>query len=645
MNPRAYYLWSIALCLVLTNRAAPSVNTDGQNGVVRTVSAIPIGKAKLNIGFGADFAQSSDYVQGPTYSLSRVIDTANVNNSFYLESAKMFSSNIFLGVGLADFWDVSLALPFYYDWAGFQDVRDGGLGDLEINSKFLLPPISPKKLFYESFIISLTAPTGMRGNGLFPRTPHFIALDNKENPANNFYSTDYITIKPMLALTFDVGSAAPKVPLKIHCNIGGVFTEANKQNTVVGAVAAEYAATDFMTLFIDMFGESRWKNLSAGYNVRKDPIWITPGIRITTPSGMYLSMAGDFSLSSDKISDRMDWNKKGYKYSTGVMPKYGVQFSLGWNGFMMRQDDDKDGIPNSFDKCPKEAEDIDGFEDSDGCPDPDNDKDGVCDPWVAQKGLQEKYASVCRGIDKCPDIPEDIDGFQDEDGCPDLDNDGDKIPDIQDQCPNAPEDYDGFQDNDGCPDFDNDHDGVPDSLDKCPNDPEDIDGFQDDDGCPDIDNDHDGIPDIKDKCPNEPETFNGYMDEDGCPDSVPKPVPQKKEPDFPRQQILQGLEFTKGKAEIVFGSYIVLDRIAKSLREYPELEIEIRGYTDGVGKSSTNIRLSQMRAEAVRQYLINQGIDPQRMRALGLGPSEPIADNRTAEGRAANRRIEVIRTK
>jgi OOP family OmpA-OmpF porin len=87
--------------------------------------------------------------------------------------------------------------------------------------------------------------------------------------------------------------------------------------------------------------------------------------------------------------------------------------------------------------------------------------------------------------DKCPDDPEDRDGFQDEDGCPDLDNDNDGIPDNFDQCPNDPEDADGFQDEDGCPDPDNDKDGFPDAEDKCPNQAETLNGFKDDDGCPD----------------------------------------------------------------------------------------------------------------------------------------------------------------
>src|SRR5262249_17530709 len=91
-------------------------------------------------------------------------------------------------------------------------------------------------------------------------------------------------------------------------------------------------------------------------------------------------------------------------------------------------------------------------------------------------------------LDACPDEAEDRDGFQDEDGCADADNDGDGIADADDACPNEPEDKDGFQDGDGCPERDNDNDGVPDAADKCPNEAEDKDGFDDDDGCPDQDN-------------------------------------------------------------------------------------------------------------------------------------------------------------
>ena len=82
-------------------------------------------------------------------------------------------------------------------------------------------------------------------------------------------------------------------------------------------------------------------------------------------------------------------------------------------------------------------------------------------------------------------MPEDKDGFQDDDGCPDPDNDGDGIPDVRDKCPNEAEDKDGFQDEDGCFDPDNDGDGIPDLIDQCVMEPETINGYQDDDGCPD----------------------------------------------------------------------------------------------------------------------------------------------------------------
>jgi len=121
-------------------------------------------------------------------------------------------------------------------------------------------------------------------------------------------------------------------------------------------------------------------------------------------------------------------------------------------------------------------------------------------------------------IDGCRDEPEDKDGFQDEDGCIDPDNDRDGIPDASDKCPDEAEDKDGFEDTDGCPERDNDRDGVIDATDRCPDQPEDRDNFEDEDGCPDPDNDNDGVPDARDQCPNDAGTAS-----DGCPDTRGKP--------------------------------------------------------------------------------------------------------------------------
>ncbi len=243
-------------------------------------------------------------------------------------------------------------------------------------------------------------------------------------------------------------------------------------------------------------------------------------------------------------------------------------------------------------------------------------------------------------IDKDPLHAEDFDHFQDEDGAPDLDNDQDGIPDKIDKAPLEPEDHDGYQDNDGVPDPDNDGDGILDVNDKAPNQPEDKDGFEDEDGVPDPDNDHDGILDTEDKCPDEPETINGYEDNDGCPDKKPEIAVEKG-----KAIVLEGVNFASGSAKLTANSKKILDKVVRTLQENPDIEVEIRGYTDNTGSYKGNVRLSQKRAEAVRDYLIANGIKASRIVAKGYGPANPIADNSTPEGRAKNRRIEFYRIK
>jgi outer membrane protein OmpA-like peptidoglycan-associated protein len=233
-----------------------------------------------------------------------------------------------------------------------------------------------------------------------------------------------------------------------------------------------------------------------------------------------------------------------------------------------------------------------------------------------------------------------MDGFEDGDGAPDPDNDGDGVPDVDDKAPMDPEDQDGFEDNDGKPDPDNDGDGILDGKDKAPNDPEDMDGFEDEDGVPDPDNDGDGIADKDDKCPNQPETVNGYDDEDGCPDTKPEIAVAKG-----AAIVLDGINFASGSSNVTSGSKSTLDKVVNTMRSNPELEIEIRGYTDNTGSLAGNKNLSQKRAESVRQYLIENGIDGTRVKAVGYGPENPIAPNNTREGRAKNRRIEFFRVK
>ena len=286
-------------------------------------------------------------------------------------------------------------------------------------------------------------------------------------------------------------------------------------------------------------------------------------------------------------------------------------------------DRDGDGLKDDVDKCPDDPEDFDDFEDLDGCPDPDNDRDGMLDE-----------------DDKCPNEPEDKDGIDDLDGCPEadvLDRDGDGIPDEQDSCPDDPEDKDGFEDKEGCPDPDNDNDKILDVDDLCPNEPEDYDSFEDKNGCPDPDNDKDRILDVDDACPNEPETYNNHKDEDGCPDKGL--VVERKG----RIEILQKIYFETNKFTIKSESFPVLDAVAATLKNSPSiLQLEIQGHADERDSTEHNQQLTDGRAKAVRDYLINKGVDGQRLKATGYGETKPIDKNHNHEAWSKNRRVEFV---
>jgi OOP family OmpA-OmpF porin len=347
---------------------------------------------------------------------------------------------------------------------------------------------------------------------------------------------------------------------------------------------------------------------------------------------------GTYLLSSDAASPIKPSNEVtgGFKifvernsfFLLGAGPRYTSGFEAadfrGFIGFIFEPsigDRDGDGIKDDVDKCPDQPEDYDGFQDEDGCPDPDNDNDGILDK-----------------DDRCPNEPEDFDGDEDQDGCPegnDGDRDGDGIPDSKDKCPDEPEDFDGFEDQDGCPDPDNDKDGIPDKKDACPNDPEDKDGFEDQDGCPDPDNDKDGIPDIVDKCPNEPETYNGFEDEDGCPDKGLVVI------DKDNIIILKKIKFKTASAEILPESNEILDAVAATINHHREFTlIEVAGHADERASDEYNLRLTQARVNSVMTALIARKVDRKTLRAKGYGeycPEDPEHDEDAWE---KNRRVE-----
>jgi outer membrane protein OmpA-like peptidoglycan-associated protein len=269
-------------------------------------------------------------------------------------------------------------------------------------------------------------------------------------------------------------------------------------------------------------------------------------------------------------------------------------------------DSDHDLVYNGLDACPNT---VDGAEvDASGCP-KDADADGVYD-----------------GLDKCPASP--TGARVDARGCP-MDADADGIPDGPDQCPNTA--AGATVDATGCP-MDSDHDRVPDGLDKCPNTPLAVE--VDTVGCQRaIDSDSDGIDDTRDKCPGTAAAM--HVDSAGCPILFTETR---------KEVVLRGVTFETGRSALKPDSYTILDIVAASLVANPEIRIEIAGHTDNTGAAPTNTRLSQARADAVRTYLATKGVAPERMVARGYGPSDPIAPNTTAAGRAQNRRVELRQT-
>ncbi len=233
-------------------------------------------------------------------------------------------------------------------------------------------------------------------------------------------------------------------------------------------------------------------------------------------------------------------------------------------------------------------------------------------PKVIEKVLDRDGDGLPDDEDRCPTQA----GPRSTRGCPDRDGDG--IIDTQDKCP----DVRGTRELDGCPEEkkDSDGDGVLDEDDKCP----DVAGKTELEGCPDGDND--GVPDADDKCPEQ----TGLKEHQGClPEEVAKFT-----------GAIKGINFKTGKADITKSSYPVLDAALKVIQEYPSLRLKIEGHTDNVGKAEKNQTLSEARAQAVKTHLVDKGVEEKRLETVGHGDTQPKESNKTAKGRAVNRRIE-----
>ena len=255
-------------------------------------------------------------------------------------------------------------------------------------------------------------------------------------------------------------------------------------------------------------------------------------------------------------------------------------------------DTDGDGVYDKEDACI----DVVGLKEFNGCPDADG--DGVKD-----------------SDDACPNVA----GLAAMNGCPDADGDG--IADKDDMCPNSK----GTKANNGCPDSDGD--GVVDKDDKCPSQA----GPAANAGCPWPDTDGDGVLDKDDKCPS----VAGVASEDGCPEII------SNEARMGVNSFAEAILFNTDKATFKSGVTEELDGMIAIMNKFPLSEFAIKGHTDTTGSVSGNLKLSDKRANAVKTYLVKNGIDASRLTSKGFGQDNPIDSNDTRAGRAKNRRVEV----
>ncbi|MFP5039764.1 OmpA family protein [Parasediminibacterium sp. JCM 36343] len=367
------------------------------------------------------------------------------------------------------------------------------------------------------------------------------------------------------------------------------------------------------------------------------------GVRFKLGSQVNFTLQETFIYSNnDKRDGVVGGQNDSYLFHTA-----GFSFNFG-----KKKDADNDGVADRIDKCPNTPAMV--AVDKTGCP-LDKDKDGVADyidacpdvaGTVALNGCPDKDGDgVADKDDQCPDVA----GLAKFQGCPDTDGDG--IADKDDKCPTVA----GLAKFQGCPDTDGD--GVSDADDKCPNTKA---GYKvDASGCA-MDNDNDGVVNEEDRCPNAagPASLKGCPDTDGdgvadiddrCP-AVKGTMANKGCPQITKEEVTRITQigskvfFENNSDKLKVASLVQLDELAKILNRNEGANLIIDGYTDSNGDPAKNVTLSQKRTESVKNYLVDKGIAASRVTASGHGEENPIASNKTALGRAKNRRVELKTT-
>jgi len=513
----------------------------GPHGTFTLDRAETIGHLETTAGLYLDYLSEPFVVKRTDGGTESIID-------------QQLAADLVAGIGLFDRARLGVHLPIYFANSGSigeTSFEGSGIGDLTFQPKLriLKQPEAPLGL---GLLVDVSVPTGN---------------------ADQFIGSSTATAAPVALVDRKIGRTTLETNLGLRFQENQAVRDVEVGNRFTYGLGAEYALVqDMLQVGLEVFGHTP---LQEPFGLdRSSPLEtlvgakVTPGSGITISSGIGAGLIGGIGAPE-------------FRAFVGVSYAPPAEST---------KDPDGDGIKGDADECPKKAEDFDGYEDDDGCPDPDNDGDGVPDDE-----------------DACPMEPADDPSG---DGCPVDEDEEAEEAEASDEAAGDDDDQGGRSD-----------DKTEEKAVAKPASPQ--------------DSDDDGVSDSNDKCPQVPGV--GYKN--GCPPD--ERMVELKESSI---DVLEKIYFKTDSAELEEESHRLLDQVALLLRLNPQLKrVEIQGHTDDSGSEEYNQKLSERRAASVRRYLVEEaGISSDRLTSEGYGASEPKVSNDSKENRAKNRRVEFV---
>ena len=445
--------------------AHETFNKNGQLGFDKTYSAKSMKHGQLGITLLGDV--SNDGGVFDSYLFNQYQDKQGKVQTDELDQFVGLSGYFGMSFGMFEIVDVAIMLPVYYDQLEFKNsdaAKQGYLGNLRATLKFRAP-LPEDQLFDIALILGADFPTtDASKRGSWVREPDYINLEQLNRYA---FGSNNSIFRITAAATMDLRKI-DAAPLLFHVNGGYRFTVGN--DDYPGFYSVAFGMELYPLSVVSIFGEYYMDIADGDYEAIKDLSMNEASVGLVFHIGNHLDLqvGGHFAISKDySLPVRGGNGNDNWVSRVRTTPSaYGFG-GITWSGFLIDPDRDGDGVPDDQDKCPDEP----GDKRNDGCPwpNPDLDEDGICDPWVAEKGLSSEFAEICEGIDQCPN-----EQGAGADGCPldnpDVDGDGvcdpwvaqknmlDKFAGVCsgiDECPNQA----GLPAFNGCPSKDPDPDG------------------------------------------------------------------------------------------------------------------------------------------------------------------------------------------